>query len=568
MQSLVLLRPRLLGIRNSLLSRRFIRRSSHREIIFTVVSLLLVVMVYQASCSTFSAVRGHAEQYGLGPDLPIALFFSLLSGMILLTGSAAALGAFYLGNDLDFLMSKPMTTTQFLLGKGIETVFQSSWMMLIFGAPTLAGIGTAYDMPWLFYLLAVLAVIPVLIIPVLLGVTVVSLVIRVIPPQKTKELLFILASVLILYIYVTAKDFMVETPHGAPAEVGQSLHALIRISLSPWLPSARAAHLLGAYLIDPILNRTMLIELLHLYGISAICGVLAAVVLKRVHAEAFSSTRSASRATRIYSARTQQRLNRVLFFIPSFFRALWAKDMRLFARDLTQGLQLIMLLGICMVYLYNFKIVHQVGEIKPEVLLWWKSTLLLCNLGMGSFIMTAICSRFVFPSLSLEGHSFWVIRSSPLSLETVLRGKFWIWFLPVGAISSIITVSGSLAIDATPSTVLITGLVSWVLCFGLVSLGIGLGAFFAHFDWESTPQVASSFGNFVYMIAGTLLVFLNLIPIAVILVISTIRDTGLPLSSLHWNFALMSTAIGVCYLNYIVHRFSLKLGKDALERKN
>lgn len=39
--------------------------------------------------------------------------------------------------------------------------------------------------------------------------------------------------------------------------------------------------------------------------------------------------------------------------------------------------------------------------------LWWQAILIIGNMTMGAFVMTAVATRFVFPSVSLEGQTFW-----------------------------------------------------------------------------------------------------------------------------------------------------------------
>ena len=568
MQIFLLLKPKLLGIKNTFSPERALKRSSQRELVFLLASLTLVLFVYQASVSTFSTIHSTPHLYQLQPEVPISLFFSLLSGMIFLSGSAAALGAFYLGQDLDLLFSKPITPLQFLVGKGIEVIMQSSWMVLVFGLPALAGIGHAYGAPLAFNIIAVLAILPVLAIPTLIGITLVSLVVHYVPPKKMREFLFFAASLMILYIYLTAKDFLVDPATSKPQEISASLQHLINISSSKYLPSSWAAQIVGHYLRSPVFSQSLILGFAILYSLTALVGLIAYIALSYLHAGTFSKIQSNSMHGKIASSRGHLLSSRMLFFISPFARALWSKEMKLFCRDLTQGLQLIMLLGICLVYLYNFRIVHQIKNLSPEMLVWWRGALLLCNIAMGSFIITAVSSRFVFPSISLEGNAFWVMRTAPLTLSSILRAKFWTWYPPIASIAAIILISGALAIDASPLVVALTGTLAFAISYGLIGLAIGLGCLFANFDWESTPQMSTSFGNFIFMLAGSLLIFINLIPILVLIILATIRQTTIHFSDSNWYVAVSSIVLIIVYINYATLRFSLRVGEEALLKKS
>ena len=564
----LLLKPKLLSLKNTFSPHRAFKRGSQRELVFFLASLTLIIFVYQASFSTFSTIHKTPHLYQLQPEIPISLFFSLLSGMIFLSGSAAALGAFYLGHDLDLLFSKPITPLQFLIGKGCEVIMQSSWMILVFGLPALAGIGRAYGAPLSFNFVALAAILPVLAIPTLVGITLISLVVHYVPPKKMREFLFIAASIMILYIYLTAKNFLIDPATSKPEQISASLQQLINLSSSSLLPSAWAAQIVGHFLRTPTLSQPLIVGFIVLYSISALIGFLAYTALSVLHAGTFSKVHSNSMHGKIASSHTHLLTSRVLFFISPHARALWSKEIKLFCRDLTQGLQLIMLLGICLVYLYNFRVVHRVGNLSAEMLIWWRGALLLCNIAMGSFIITAVSSRFVFPSISLEGNAFWIMRTAPLTLRSILNTKFWVWYPPIACISTIILVSGALAIDASPLTVALTGVLGLVVCYGLIGLAVGLGCLFANFDWENTPQMSSSFGNFIFMLAGTLLIFVNSIPIFILIVLATIRQTTILFADSHWYVAVTSIALIIIYINYATHRFSLRIGEEALLKKS
>ena len=237
----------------------------------------------------------------------------------------------------------------------------------------------------------------------------------------------------------------------------------------------------------------------------------------------------------------------------------------MFARDMSHALQLLLLLGLCMIYLYNFRFLNAVQNLPEGARLWWQALLIIANLGMGSFVISAVCTRFVFPSLSLEGKDFWIIKTSPLPTSELLRAKFWCWLLPIATISSTIFVSGALAIDAEPHIVALSGLASWVLCYGIVGIGIGLGALFANFNWEHSSQLAASFGSLIYMLSSMVMIMICLLPIGIIIFLRTFRVLGLEFSSFEWYLAISCCAFLIVYINYRSTSWALHMGEQALE---
>ncbi len=193
---------------------------------------------------------------------------------------------------------------------------------------------------------------------------------------------------------------------------------------------------------------------------------------------------------------------------------------------------------------------------------WWKNFLFVGNVAMGAFITTAMCTRFVFPSLSLEGRCFWIVQNSPLRIQDVLRIKFWVWFFPVAILSAVFFVSGAYAIGADYRMILVNGVVSIIVCYGLVGLGVGMGALFAQFDWEHASQLAGGFGNLLYMLVATSLIFINLIPSWFLL----FADQS-PLSEGQLIVFIAANVIFIFGINVYATRIAMRLGAESLNKR-
>ena len=53
------------------------------------------------------------------------------------------------------------------------------------------------------------------------------------------------------------------------------------------------------------------------------------------------------------------------------------------------------------------------------------------NLVLAGFVLASIAARFIFPGVSLEGRTLWLLRSSPLAMRDLLWAKFWVGTLPL-----------------------------------------------------------------------------------------------------------------------------------------
>jgi ABC-2 type transport system permease protein len=180
--------------------------------------------------------------------------------------------------------------------------------------------------------------------------------------------------------------------------------------------------------------------------------------------------------------------------------------------------------------------------------------------------MTSICSRFVFPSVSLEGQAFWILQSSPISLAEMLRGKCRSWFVPLSVMGTVIFGSGAMALDAEGPLLFATCIASIVLCYGLVNLAIGMGAMFAQFDWEHTTQVSTNVGSFVFMVVSLLFLALNMIPLGMLfgayIVIPELSENP---TERAWILGISLTVLFL--INRIIAGWALSAGVKALEAR-
>ena len=179
-------------------------------------------------------------------------------------------------------------------------------------------------------------------------------------------------------------------------------------------------------------------------------------------------------------------------------------------REPSQLVHVLMIFLLCGGYLYLLHLEEvlqlMVGEKNTEA---WGNFLVFSNLLIEGFVLTAIATRFVFPSASLEGRNFWVIESSPLNLREFLKTKFKLWLL--------ILLLAVFLVFGLPAAAMFTSwkLLVWTLvgssafCIGIVGLGVGLGAYFHEFEWDHPSQLAAGFGSIVFMFAAVGLLFVN-----------------------------------------------------------
>jgi ABC-2 type transport system permease protein len=184
-------------------------------------------------------------------------------------------------------------------------------------------------------------------------------------------------------------------------------------------------------------------------------------------------------------------------------RQLLTKDVKVFLRDVTQWSQLLLLLALVLLYLYNFSVIDL--QRIPSMSGFLKNVYAFVNLGMAGLVMSTITVRFVFPAVSAEGAAFWIIRTSPISLRDYLWSKFWTGLVPVLLLTELLTVVANEFLGVDPLLKMMAALGVVLMSFALVGRAIGLGARYPRFDGDPS-QVAGSYGGVMFMMQAVLFV--------------------------------------------------------------
>jgi ABC-2 type transport system permease protein len=491
-----LLLPSLWASRNRARRRR--RGDVVRGVMFGAVGLLVFAALFQGAYWLTSQLESYED---LGDYLlRLGLWWLFLSFLSFLTfsGVVTALSTFFLSEDLRVLLTAPLPVRRLFHARFIRTVAQASWMVVIFLAPVLMGVGRARCAGVAFYLTAVLTTIPFAVIPVAAGTLVTLLLVNTFPARRARDILMLMgllfaASLVILLRFIRPEQLMkVESLPDLTA-----FFSSLQSPITPMLPSFWAGETLFASLRGGA-------DWLHFGALWT--TALAAVVVVRMANERwyFTGYSRAQEAPKARFTRLRQ-LDVLTRLLPlsTVRRQLLIKDLKIFLRDVSQWSQLLLLMALVLVYLYNFRVLDL--ERIPYMTSVLKNLYAFVNLGMAGFVMATVAVRFVFPAVSAEGPAFWIIRTSPVSLRDFLWSKFWTGLVPVLALTEVLTIAGNEFLGVDPFVKVMAALAIVFMSFALVGLAIGLGARYPRFDADPT-QVAGSYGGVAFMIQAVLFV--------------------------------------------------------------
>ena len=497
----LLLTPRYSAIRN-----RLTHLAPGDRLKTTVLSLLglafwafLYILSYRV-LTYFRTIEGLGDLLALRLLSMILLtFFSIL----LFSNIVTSLSTYYLSRELDILLSAPVKIDNIYRAKFIETMVDSSWMTLIYGLPVFIAYGTVFKASFAYYGGLLLTIIPFLMVPASLGIIVTMLLVNAFPARRAKDILVLLALLVFVVLYILFRVLRPEKlvdPDTFPSLI-QYLTAM-RAPVSPLFPSTWATETLS-----PLLRKTAggaIFYLLMLWSTALAGTVIGEWVCKKIYYSGWTRSQEGKRAV-ISRSRTAEMFFRMMTMpLRGKMHALVLKDAKLFFRDTSQWSQIFLLVALIIVYIYSFKLLPLDRAAMPSFFL--QNLISFLNLGLVGFVISAVAVRFVYPAVSLEGNSFWIIRSSPLPLKDFLWAKFWSSLLPLLALAEVLIVLSNTLLKVTPFMMWLGIVTIFMMTFGITALGVGLGAIFPLFKHENVAQIPTGFGGIIYMLLTMLFI--------------------------------------------------------------
>ncbi len=491
--------------------------------------------------------------------MALLIFFSLL----IFSHIISALSNLYLSSDLELCHASPSHVEEIFLSRIIYTMADSSWMVLVFGLPVLMAYAFVFR-PGIGYYAALLHMGPAgVMIAGGFGILFTMIMVRLFPAQRSKEIAMSMAFLVFVCLYLLFR-FLRPERLADPEAFFSIMHCITSLSGpdSPYLPTHWVTQTLWAYLSGSDKQP-------HLFNAALLWSTAGALFFinlwtaEAIYWEGFSKSQEAKkrRGGRSLlgglSAVAKKFLSRDLASVSE-------KDVRVFFRDNTQWTQLLLVAALVVVYLYNFSVLPL--ERSPIRLDFLQNQIAFFNLGLAGFVVSAVAARFVFPAVSSEGPSFWIIRSSPMSMRRLLWSKAALYIAPMLILGEVLTVATNRILHASSFMMVVSVATMAAATCGIVALAIGLGALYPRFDSQNVTQVSTSFGGLLYMIYSVAFVALLLLLEAwpVYLIFETYEGNA-PISPLEWGFIFLSFVAVVFVTGFAVHK-PMKMGVEALER--
>jgi ABC-2 type transport system permease protein len=533
-----------------------------RAAVLGFVGLIFFSLVFAIVLRILGHFRATPEVGDLLAGKLLGMILLAFLSILLLSNIITALSSFFLARDLELLSAAPVDALRIYSARFIESVLNSSWMMVLVLLPILAAFGTSYGFSVRFVAATVVALLSFLVLPGVVGTALTLVLVNVFPARRARDLLALIAlfgATALITMFRLLRPEQLARPEGFRDLV--DFIGALRTPQSVWLPSEWAAQAILAPLgVGEAAGDFF--PLLLLASTAAAFFVLGAWLHGRLYRDGFSRAQEGAELQDAADTRRRHRLERALAATAVPMRSLVAKDIRTFFRDTTQWSQLILLAVLVSVYVYNIKVLPLFsGE---EVGFFLTNVVSFLNLGLAGFVLAAIAARFLFPAVSLEGRTLWLLRSSPLELRSLMWSKFWVGVTPLIVLALALTIGTNLILRVTGFMMALSVATILIVTVALSALALGFGAVFPKFDTENPAEIPTSFGGLLFMMAATaylaVMIMLQAWPVYAIL---RARQDGYVPPGLYTAFAVAGAA--ALLLSLVVIVVPLRIAVERIE---
>jgi len=431
----------------------------------------------------------------------------------------------YRSEEVNFLMASPISHAKIFLVRFVDNFFYSSSTMALIGVSAVLGYSSYFGLPWYVSAFVILGVfLPFMLIA---GITAVVTLMGLIKVAAVVGIRVLITVVAVVYLGAVYFYFRATNPVGLAASVMEhypDVNAYFS-NLDPPFVRYLPNHWVSEFLYWSVTgnpDRTapyFMFLFFTMLGLIVLAGLLARKLYYKTWLSASEaqarrpSRRGAPGRAHLLRFDGMSWFQRLVFGRNTQMHVLVTRDFWMFLRDPGQWLHFLLMILLLMIFLISVQSLDL-----PMVLPMMRAVAFLVAFIFVGFLIASVALRFVFPALSLEGRTFWVVRSSPLDLSSLYFHKLRFSMILTVVLAELL-VFGSLPVfSSDPFLTLIGAFCGFLAAVALTTLHLGTGAAFALYREKNPVRVASShgaslafLGSMVYLLILVLLLVVPLV---------------------------------------------------------
>ncbi|MBP7795846.1 MAG: hypothetical protein KA059_03605 [Elusimicrobiales bacterium] len=470
--------------------KNFNRWERIKNFIFTLTGIILLFLLYLSFFRILKYLKGVELIGGLLISKLSAMVFVISFFMIVVSSLIISMTTLFYSYDLKFLFSLPLKETEIFSDKVLNTVFYSSWSLMLIILPYVVALmrtnNYSIDFIGIFFLLSI----PYAFLAAIIGLFFSLLLMYFFPNSKTRDFIWILSSLSFALAYVGLR-FSKPEKLLRPDMMGVIANYLtyLQAPTAPYLPSWWLTKGMIAY--GNSNWHSFFINLLLLYAISTILYLLIIKTSQKTYLKAFSGAQSGSNKKYLYRIPFEFKISPKIKSLKKIMPFMY-KDRITIKRDVRYYSQIILIAALSMVYVFS---IRSLPLNDSDV----KNFVSFLNIIVVGFVISAVALRFVFTSVSSEGGAVWIVKTIPVKVENFLFSKLIFYFFPIFILTMILVIVSNLYLEVDTFMFELSVFASTIISFVLCLFAISFGAIFPDFNIENIHQVESSYGGFIYM---------------------------------------------------------------------
>lgn len=482
------------------------------------------------------------------------LGWSIIFYLLVLSNLITGFSTFYRSPEVAFLMALPVGNMQIFRVKFIENLVYSSWALLILGIPLTLAYGELQGLaPFQYAVVFLTGIFPFLFIATASAGLLLMLLVYLSRFLKMRTL-FVLLGVLFtglfyLYFSVSQQDTVLGNGLGNFRALGRYL---TNLSQNPF-------PLIPSYWLSKLFMSSENLAWTGRLFFSALFLSTAVLIWE------FVSWLAEKMYFKTYQIMEGQGQKTKRKDVSGVFRLSWpgmrgstkaliSKDLVQFLRTPQQWIQFLLMSFFIAVYLINLSrgTVHF-----DELPSFYQTTIYIFNFGFTGFILAALTARFVYPMISMEGKSLWMLQMAPFSMKRLFIEKFWFAFFVLFTLTEVVALTSNFFLGQEAEISILASGFLLLTSLSLISLSLGLGAVYAQFNESNPMKISSGYGGIITVVLS--LIYVGLSVTALILVINIYQSSG--------THAFIGLIVGLVLVMTVLYTWlPLKWGIRAVSR--